>query len=216
MSLKNFFLRLFSVIAIGAGALFAPAGQALADQPLYVTLDPAQTPDTPAGKIEVLEFFAYTCPHCNAIEPLLEKWEKTQPADVVVHPVPVAFNASMADLQKLYYSLVAIGRTDLHSKVFAAIHEEHKPIYDEKAILDWIATQGVDRAKFKAVFDSFGVQTKVKRANELAKNYKIDGTPSFAVDGKYVTSPAMTNGYESSIEETQRLVDMVRKQGQKK
>ncbi|HEU0230260.1 MAG TPA: DsbA family protein, partial [Burkholderiaceae bacterium] len=109
-----------------------------------------------------------------------------------------------------------IGRTDLHDKVFAAIHEENKPIYDEKAILDWIATQGVDRAKFKAVFDSFGVQTKVTRANELAKNYKIDGTPSFAVDGKYVTSPAMTNGYESSIEETQRLVDMVRKQSQKK
>jgi thiol:disulfide interchange protein DsbA len=211
MSPKNFFVRMFAALAIGAGALFAPASQALAAQPLYVTLDPAQTPDTPAGKIEVLEFFAYTCPHCNAIEPLLEKWEKTLPPNVVVHPVPVAFNASMTDLQKLYYSLVAIGRTDLHSKVFHAIHAENKPIYDEKAILDWIATQGVDRAKFKAVFDSFGVQTKVTRANELAKNYKIDGTPSFAVDGKYVTSPAMTNGYESAIEETQRLVDMVNK-----
>jgi thiol:disulfide interchange protein DsbA len=211
MSPKNFFVRMFAALAIGAGALFAPASQALAAQPLYVTLDPAQTPDTPAGKIEVLEFFAYTCPHCNAIEPLLEKWEKTLPPNVVVHPVPVAFNASMTDLQKLYYSLVAIDRTDLHSKVFHAIHAENKPIYDEKAILDWIATQGVDRAKFKAVFDSFGVQTKGTRANELAKNYKIDGTPSFAVDGKYVTSPAMTNGYESAIEETQRLVDMVNK-----
>lgn len=211
MSPKNFFARMFAALAIGAGALFAPASQALAAQPLYVTLDPAQTPDTPAGKIEVLEFFAYTCPHCNAIEPLLEKWEKTLPPNVVVHPVPVAFNASMTDLQKLYYSLVAIGRTDLHSKVFHAIHAENKPIYDEKAILGWIATQGVDPAKFKAVFDSFGVQTKVTRANELAKNYKIDGTPSFAVDGKYVTSPAMTNGYESAIEETQRLVDMVNK-----
>ncbi|HEU0229129.1 MAG TPA: thiol:disulfide interchange protein DsbA/DsbL, partial [Burkholderiaceae bacterium] len=155
MSPKSLFLRLFAVIAIGAGTLFAPASQAVtATQPLYATLDPAQTPDTPPGKIEVLEFFAYTCPHCNAIEPLLRKWEKTLPSDVVVHPVPVAFNASMTDLQKLYYSLVAIGRTDLHDKVFAAIHEENKPIYDEKAILDWIATQGVDRAKFKAVFDS--------------------------------------------------------------
>src|SRR3546814_6931698 len=91
------------------------------------------------------------------------------------------------------------------------IHEENLPIYNKKAIADWIATKGVDRAKFIDVFDSFGVQTKVKRATELAKNYQIDGTPSFAVDGKYVTSPAMTNGYESSIEETQKLVDMVGK-----
>lgn len=212
MSQKNLFLRLLTAVTIGAWALFAPASQALAaDQPLYVTLDPAQTPDAPAGKIEVLEFFAYTCPHCNAMEPMVEKWRKTLPANVVFHPVPVAFNASMTDLQKLYYSLMAIGRPDLHAKVFAAIHEEHKPIYDEKAMLDWIATQGVDRAKFKAVFDSFGVQTKVTRANELAKNYKIDGTPSFAVDGKYVTSPAMTNGYESAMAETQRLVDKASK-----
>jgi len=210
MSPKNLALRLFAVAAISAGALFVPASQAKADQPLYVTLDPAQPSNTP-GKIEVLEFFAYTCPHCNAIEPLLEKWEKTLPANVVVHPVPVAFNASMSSLQKLFYSLQIMGRLDLHSQVFKAIHEEHLPIYTEKAITDWVVSKGVDRAKFTAVFDSFGVQTKVKRADEMARDYKIDGTPSFAVGGKYVTSPAMTNGYESSIEETQRLVDMLNK-----
>src|SRR3546814_4100410 len=82
---------------------------------------------------------------------------------------------------------------DLHSQVFKAIHEENLPIYNKKAIADWIATKGVDRAKFIDVFDSFGVHTKVKRATELAKSYQIDGTPSFAVDGKYVTSPAMTD-----------------------
>lgn len=210
MSPKNLVLRMFAVAAIGASVLFAPVSQARADEPLYVKLDPAQPSNTP-GKIEVLEFFAYTCPHCNAIEPLLESWEKTLPANVVVHPVPVAFNASMVDLQKLFYSLVSLGRMDLHSQVFKAIHEENLPIYDEKAITDWIVTKGVDRAKFTAVFDSFGVQTKVKRAAELAKNYKIEGTPSFAVDGKYVTSPAMTHGYESAIEETQKLVDMANK-----
>lgn len=208
MSPKNLVLRMFAVAAIGASVLFAPASQAQTDKPLYKTLDPAQPSNTP-GKIEVLEFFAYTCPHCNAIEPLLENWEKTLPKNVVVHPVPVAFNASMVDLQKLYYTLVVLGRTDLHSQVFKAIHEENLPIYQEKAIADWIVKKGVDRAKFKSVFESFGVETKVKRATEMASNYKIAGTPSFAVDGKYVTSPAMTNGYESAIEETQRLVDKV-------
>src|SRR3546814_4624875 len=93
----------------------------------YTTLfrSPAQPTNTP-GKIEVLEFFAYTCPHCSAIEPLVEKWEKTLPPSVVVHPVPVAFNASMVDLQKLFYSLVSLDRMDLHSQVFKAIRsEEH-------------------------------------------------------------------------------------------
>ena len=210
MSPKHLFTRLFAVAAVAASLLFAPAGQALADGPLYVKIDPPQPTNTP-GKIEVLEFFAYTCPHCSAIEPLVENWEKTLPDNVVVHPVPVAFNASMVDLQKLYYSLAVLNRLDLHSQVFKAIHEENQPIYDEKAITDWVASKGVDRAKFKEVFDSFGVQTKVKRATEMASEYKIAGTPSFAVDGKYVTSPAMTNGYESSIEETQKLVDMAMK-----
>src|SRR3546814_16032 len=125
MSPKNLVLRMFAVAAIGASVLFAPVNQARADQPLDVKLDPAQPTNTP-GKIEVLEFFAYTCPHCSAIEPLVEKWEKTLPPSVVVHPVPVAFNASMVDLQKLFYSLVSLDRMDLHSQVFKAIRsEEH-------------------------------------------------------------------------------------------
>jgi thiol:disulfide interchange protein DsbA len=211
MSLKNLLLRAFTVIALSAGLLFVPAMQASAeDAPLYVTLDPAQPTDTP-NKIEVLEFFAYTCPHCNAIQPLLEKWAKTLPANVVVHPVPIAFNASMVDLQKLYYTLESMNRLDLHDQVFKAIHEENKPIYDEKAITDWVVGKGVDRAKFTAVFDSFGVKSKVMRATELAKNYQIDGTPSLAVGGKYVTSPSMTHSYAGAIEEAEKLVEMVNK-----
>ncbi|UHL63399.1 thiol:disulfide interchange protein DsbA/DsbL [Paralcaligenes sp. KSB-10] len=210
MSLKNLFLRAMAVITIGSGALFAPLSHAADASSLYVTLDQAQPSDTP-DKIEVLEFFAYTCPHCNAIEPMVEKWVKTLPPNVVFHAVPVAFNASMADLQKLYYTLVAMNRLDLHAAVFKAIHEEHKPIYDQKAITDWIVSQGVDRAKFEAVFTSFGIQSKVTRANELAKSYQIEGTPSISVAGKYVTSPSMTQSYEGTIQEAQKLVEMATK-----
>src|SRR3546814_14048435 len=106
MSLKHLFLRTIAVLAVGSAAMFVPAMQAQAAD-RYVVVDPAQPSDT-SGKIEVLEFFAYTCPHCNAIEPLVQKWAKTLPDNVVLRPVPVAFNASMEDLQKLYYSLEAM------------------------------------------------------------------------------------------------------------
>lgn len=211
MSLNKLFSRAFAVIAISSVALFMPITQAgAADSGLYATVSPAQPSDT-EGKIEVLEFFAYTCPHCNAIEPLVEKWTKTLPENVVFHPVPVAFNASMVDLQKLYYSLEAMGRLDLHPAVFKAIHDEHKQIFNAKAITDWVVAQGVDRAQFEAVFKSFGINSKVTRANDLAKNYNIEGTPSLAIGGKYVTSPSETKSYAGTIEEAQKLLEMVMK-----
>jgi len=192
--------------------LFASAAQSqTSGSGAYATLDPAQPSDTP-GKIEVLEFFAYTCPHCKIIEPMVEKWVGTLPGNTVFRPVPVAFNASMADLQKLYYSLEILDRTDLHPEVFKAIHDEKKRIYNEAAIVDWVADKGVDRKQFEDVFNSFGVKTKVMRADELAKNYGIDGTPALAVGGRYVTSPSMTGSYEGTIVQAQKLLEMVDKQ----
>lgn len=209
MSLKNLLLRTFAIAALSVGATFAPLSGAQAAE-RYITIEPAQPSDT-TGKIEVLEFFAYTCPHCNTIEPMVQSWAKTLPDNVVLKPIPVAFNASMADLQKLYYSLESLGRLDLHDDVFKAIHTERKRIYDAKAIIDWVAEQGVDRKAFEDVFNSFGVNSKVMRADELAKLYAIDGTPSIAVGGKYVTSPTLTNSYEGTIAEAQRLVELVNK-----
>ncbi|MGB3288790.1 MAG: thiol:disulfide interchange protein DsbA/DsbL [Burkholderiaceae bacterium] len=209
MSLKHLLLRALAILAVGSGALLLPATQAQAAE-RYTVVDPAQPSDT-SGKIEVLEFFAYTCPHCNAIEPMVEKWAKTLPENVVLRQVPVAFNASMEDLQKLYYSLEAMNRLDLHNAVFKAIHEQRKRIYDAAAITDWVAAQGVDRKAFTDVFNSFGIKSKVMRGNELVKAYKIEGTPSIAVGGKYVTSPTMTNSYEGTIQEAQKLVEMVNK-----
>lgn len=207
MSLKNLLVRTLAIAAVSAGALFAPLGVAQTAEN-YVTVEPPQPSDT-TGKIEVLEFFAYTCPHCNTIEPMVQKWAKTLPDNVVLKPVPVAFNASMADLQRLYYSLEALDRLDLHAEVFTAIHKERKRIYEADAIADWAASKGVDKQAFIDVFNSFGITSKVSRANELAKLYKIEGTPSIAVGGKYVTSPTMTNSYEATIEEAQRLVEEV-------
>jgi thiol:disulfide interchange protein DsbA len=198
------FSRFASGVLLGLAALaLSPAHAAPFD-----TLNPVQPSDTP-GKVEVLEFFAYTCPHCAKIEPLVEKWRKTLPNMVVFKGVPVAFNASMKDLQKLYYALEAVGRLDLHDAVFKAIHEENKQLFKANDIIDWVAAQGVDRAAFTEAFNSFGVQTKVTRADELAKAYRIDGTPSFSIGGRYVTSPSHTGSYQGAIDETDKLVKQV-------
>lgn len=208
MSLKKFIVRSLALGALSVSALLAPTAQAQTAAQPYITLEKAQPSDT-TGKVEVLEFFAYTCSHCNAMEPMVEKWSKTLPDSVVLQRVPVAFNASMIDLQKLYYSLESMGRLDLHSAVFNAIHNKREEIYTAPVIFDWIAKQGVDRKAFEDVFNSFGIQSKVTRAATLAQTYQIEGTPSIAVGGKYVTSPSMTNSYENTITEAQKLVDMV-------
>lgn len=207
MSLKPLILRTLAIASLGAGMAFAPISHAQVD-PTHVTIEPAQPSDS-AGKVEILEFFAYSCPHCATMEPMVARWSQTLPDNVVLKHVPVAFNAGMADLQKLYYSLEALDRLDLHSKVFQAIHRERKRIYTFDAIADWIESQGVERQQFEAAFNSFGINNKVARANELAKTYKIEGTPSLAVGGRYVTSPSMTGTYEGAIAQAQKLLDSI-------
>lgn len=204
------FIRLVAAAALAAASLFAPLSHAQGAAQPYQAVNPPLPSDTP-GKIEVLEFFAYTCPHCAAIEPMVEDWLKNKPEDVVFKPVPLAFNAGMKPLQQLFYTLQAMNRMDLHPKVFAAIHAEKKRLFSKQAMLDWVETQGVDKAKFEAVFDSFSVQSQVQRADQLAQAYRIDGTPTFAVGGKYLTSPVMAgNSYDAAIKELDRLIPMAR------
>jgi len=201
--------RLLAASALAATTLFAPLSHAQGSQ-AYVLVNPPLPSDTP-GKIEVLEFFAYSCLHCNAMEPMVLDWTKKAPSDVVLKQVPVAFNAAMKPMQQLFYTLEALGRSDLHPKFFAALHVDHKRLYDKKAIGDWAAEQGVDRAKFDSVFDSFTVGTEVQRANQLAEAYHIDGTPSFGVGGKFLTSPVLAgNSYEGALAEVDKLIPMAR------
>lgn len=204
--MTRFFSRIASGMILGLAALSLAPAQAA--EP-YTTLNPAQPQDVPAGKVEVMEFFAYSCPHCNAIEPLVEKWRKTAPEQVVFKWVPVAFNAGMVAQQKMLYTLEALDRMDLHDAFFKAIHEEHKDLYDADDITQWAVAHGIDQKTFTDAFESFGVQTKTKRANELAKEYRIEGTPSFAIAGQYVTSPSQTGSYQGAVDEMDKLVKQV-------
>lgn len=205
------FTRLMLAATVACATFLAPTAHAQSSQG-YVVVSPALPSDTP-GKIEVLEFFAYTCPHCAAMEPLVEEWTKKAPSDVVLKRVPIAFNAGMKPLQQMYYTLAAMDRLDLHPKVFAAIHNEKRRMFDKKSMTEWVASQGVDKAKFESVFDSFSVTSQVQRANQLAEAYRVEGTPALAVGGKYLTSPVMAgNSYAGAIAELDKLVPMARKQ----
>lgn len=206
MSYLSFFGRLAATATLAASVLISPLVSAHEPTPnSYVTLGQA-VPSDSLDKVEVLEFFAYSCPHCAVMEPLVDKWAGTLGDDVVLKRVPVAFNAGMGDLQRTYFVLEALDRLDLHPKLFAAIHQEKRPVFDKKAIKKWAESEGIDGADFDNAFDSFGVQTKANRANDLIRLYQIQGTPSLAVAGKYVTSPAYTNSYEDTLNVAEALI----------
>ncbi|MBC7514722.1 MAG: thiol:disulfide interchange protein DsbA/DsbL [Herminiimonas sp.] len=183
-----------------------PAAQATPAAPVsgteYRTLDKAQATDS-GKKIEVTEFFWYSCPHCSAFEPALEDWVRKQGEHINFKRVPVAFRDSFQPQQRLFYTLEAMGKVDdMQKKVFHAIHVERKSLDTEAAIADFVATQGIDRKKFVDVYNSFGVQSKLKRAMQLQEAYKIDGVPLVAIDGRYVTSPSIVGAALGSQPET--------------
>ena len=156
----------------------------------YRTLEQAQ--QTAPGKVEVTEFFWYSCPHCNAFEPDLEAWVKKQGDKIHFKRVPVAFRESFIPQQKLYYALEAMGKLDqLHQKVFRAITADRQRLDTDAEITDFVTKQGVDRKKFLDLYNSFAVQTKVRQAAQLQGAYKVDGVPLMAVGGRSLTSPSI-------------------------
>jgi protein dithiol oxidoreductase (disulfide-forming) len=162
---------------------------------------------TEAGKIEVLEFFWYGCPHCFAFEPLLESWVKKLPSDVLFKRVPVAFNASFAIHQRLFYAIEALGMLGTtHLKVFQSIHVDKQRLDKENDVMAFVTKNGLDAKKFAEVFHSFSVAAKAKQAVRLAESYKIEGVPTLAVHGRYLTSGTQAGSPEHSLEVVDELI----------
>jgi thiol:disulfide interchange protein DsbA len=175
----------FGVCAVAAASPAAPK-----DGVEYVTLPEAQNTDA-AGKVEVTEFFAYYCPHCNSFEPLLAAWVKKQGANIVFKRVHVPPGQSALAQQRLYYTLEALGLTEqYHQKVFDAIHVQRLRLPNDQAVLDWAVRSGIDQAKFIDAWNSFGVQAKLRRAGAMMAAYRVDEWPMVAIDGRFLTSPS--------------------------
>jgi thiol:disulfide interchange protein DsbA len=208
--------REFSVqlLAAAAATTLADAARAQGGTPVegthYVKLN--QPLPVPPGKIEVIEFFWYGCPHCNAFEPALDAWSKKLPADVVFRRVPVAFSEQYVPHQKIFYALDAMGLIPtMHRKVFYAIHGERQRLDKPADIAAFMQKNGVDSAKFLEQYNSFSVQTKVRQASKLAAEYKIDGVPAIGVQGRYFTSGALAGTTEGSLAVADFLINRVRK-----
>jgi thiol:disulfide interchange protein DsbA len=151
-----------------------------------------------SGKnIEVIEFFSYGCPHCGDLEPSIQSWIKTKPADVQFRRVPVMFQQRWENLARVFYTLEAMGEDyKLSPEVFSAVNAKGIQLWNEKDFFDWAATKGLDRKKVEEIFKSFAVAGKVNRAKQQAQVYNIQSTPTIVVDGKFLTgSDRITGGH---------------------
>lgn len=182
----------------------------------YRELATAQPGDSP-GKIEVLEFFWYGCPHCYNFEPVITPWLKKLPKDAQFRRVPAMFNEEYAQGARAFYALEAIGAEErLHKALFDAVHTGSRlRVGNEAALTEWLGKQGVDTKKFSAAYRSFSVEGKLKRADQLTRAYKIDGVPAMAVDGKYVVNTESIKSFEHLLAITDYLIEQSRKKGAK-
>jgi thiol:disulfide interchange protein DsbA len=181
----------FVTAIVASTSTTAFAQSALKEGVNYTVVKPTQPTEAPAGKVEVIEFFGYWCPHCNEFDPTLKDWAKRNEAKVqmVYVPVPLQFRANETALQKLYYTLDAMGKEkELRGKVFSAIHGDQSLSYnaDTGALAAWAEKNGIDKKKFIDTFNSFSVQSKVNRANQLASAYGVTGVPELGMGGKYL------------------------------
>lgn len=180
----------------------------------YVPVRPQQTTEN-ANKIEVLEFFQYTCPHCYSYDPVLASWRKTLPADVEYRRNPIAWDQSTAPHVRIYYTLEAMKKTDeMHGKVFRAIQVDRRPLLKPDEIADFMAANGIDRKLWLDTFNSFTVNARTNRASQVWKAYRVDGTPSMAVDGKWLTAPSMVGTREGSLAVLDYLIGRARNERQ--
>jgi len=192
----------------------------------FTMINPAQPTDS-GKKIEVIEFFWYGCIHCYNLEGPIKAWLKRKPADVEFRYVPAIFDpASWGPMARAFYALDALGvGTKFHDEIFTAIHRDGVKaiVTDPRVMADWFANKGIEKQKFVDAYNSFAVNGRVKRSEDMTRSYDVPGTPAIAVDGKFMTGPSMAMnadgnpGYERFFQVLDQLIARARKEraGQK-
>ncbi|WP_443698400.1 thiol:disulfide interchange protein DsbA/DsbL [Pseudomonas sp.] len=172
----------------------------------YVELSSA-VPVSEPGKIEVVEMFWYGCPHCYAFEPTINSWAEKLPADVHFVRLPAMFGGPWDAHGQLFLTLQSMGvENKVHSAVFNAIQKEHKKLTTPDEMAEFVATQGVDKDKFLATFNSFAIKGQIAAAKELAKKYEITGVPTLIVNGKYRFDLGSAGGPEQTLQVADQLI----------
>ena len=175
----------------------------------YTRIVPAQPTAVAAGQVEVLEFFWYACPHCYALDPLIEKWKKTKPAYISFSRVPVTWSEGHRSLAHLFFTLETMGKLDqLHGEIFNEIHVNNDPLVatnpndaaeTERMQTAFVKKFGISEAEFNKAYHSFAVENELQRADELVQRYRIDGVPTFVVNGKYLADARSAGSPERLI-----------------
>ena len=210
MKRRSFATGLLAASA-GLGQTLASAQQAFRAGKDYLALERPLPTDVGPGKVELIEFFWYSCPYCNAFEPAFVQWIRNAPKDVVVRRVPVAFRDDFAPQQRLYYTLEALDLLEsVHAKVFHAIHVERQPLNTEALIQAWVEKQGVDGKKFSDTYKSFGVAGKVKRAVQLQNEFRVEGVPSLGIAGRFYTDGSLAGSMERALKVAEFLLSQSR------
>lgn len=205
--------RFLTLVALAALALGTgtPARAQLAEGRDYRVLTPPRPTSSP-GRIEVVEFFSYGCPHCARFNPLVSAWLATQPKDVAFRRVAVSYGRPQwVNLARAYYALEASGDLKkVDAALFRAIHDEHENLFDEQSIADWVGQQGGDAVRFANAYVSFGVNNQTVQADEMTQDYAITGIPALAVNGRYVViSPTEAADEVQTFRELLLLTDKV-------
>lgn len=180
----------------------------------YTTLSAPQPVQATGKKVEVIEFFMYHCPACNALEPALNQWVKKQGDNIVMRRVHLPFQGPADPEAHLFLTLEAMGKLEeYHSRVFQAVHVQRQRLVKDDAIIEWAVKNGLDRAKFMETWNSFGVTTKLRRLQSITAAYKVSGTPTIIIDGKYVVSPSQVSeannirGMDEAMQATTQVMD---------
>ena len=173
----------------------------------YVEISPAQ-PTENSDKIEVLEIFLYSCPHCHDFEPYIEQWLESKPDDVDFRRMPGVFRKNSIPHAKAYYTAGKLDVLDeIHEALFNAIHQQGRRIFGNKAIKAFFIERGVDQDRFSEVYESDEIDRKVKEAFIMAQRYKVTGVPAIIVNGKYMISSSTAGSFSNMLRITNQLVD---------
>jgi thiol:disulfide interchange protein DsbA len=218
MNRREFTLPLAGAAGLAVAGLWPGAASAQPDKPVdgsnYHDINPPVPVAAPKGLVEVIEFFWYGCPHCNAFEPTIEPWIAKLPKDkVYMHRVHVGFNARMEVHQRLWAALDSMGVADsVHGKVFKRFHDEGKPIESADEAIAWATSIGLDPVKFRGAWFAFDMPARLRRATALSQAYQIDGVPTIGVQGRWRTAPSDVNqGHEGALRTADYLIDLARK-----
>lgn len=216
MKRRDFSLAALSAATVTGLPLAAQAQGPGAKKPVegtdYLSLDKRVPTDVGAGKIELIEFFWYSCPHCNSFEPQFAAWVKAAPKDVVVVRVPVRFRDDFEAQQRAYYVFESLNMVDaMHGKLFHAIHTERQQLNTAPALAAWANKNGLPEKKFLDTFNSFGVATKARRATQLQEAFKVQGVPALGVAGRFYTDGSLTQTMDRALQVAEYLIGEVRR-----